>query len=80
MLPQTHINQRRGEIQRMRSRINHRLDEITSTALVVGIDIVKNVHWSRFVDYRGRETGKAISFTNDRDGFCKIITMIEKLT
>ena len=69
----THKNQRRGEIQQM-NKINQRLVEISETSLIVGVDIARNVHWARFVDYRGREISKAISFKNNRQGFENIET------
>lgn len=64
----------------MKNRINQRLDEITPTTLIVGIDIAKSVHWARFVDYRGREVGKVISFTCNHQGFERIIASIKELS
>jgi len=58
--------------------INNRLEEITTATLVMGVDIAKEIHWARFVDCRGVEIGKAISFRNDRKGFEKIVAEIEK--
>jgi len=63
----------------MKERINERLEEITGTTLIVGIDIAKSVHWARFVDYRGREVGKVISFKCDRKGFESIVTRIKEI-
>jgi len=63
----------------MINRNNDRLDEITTTTLIVGIDIAKSVHWVRFVDYRGKEIGKALSFGNDRQGFESILTRIQEI-
>ena len=60
----------------MKNRTNARLEEITTRTLVVGVDIAKKVHWVRFVDYRGVEFGKAVSFQNDRLGFEKIVARI----
>jgi transposase len=45
----------------------------------VGIDIAKEVHWARFVDYRGMEVGKAISFRSNRKGFDSIETKIREI-
>ena len=56
-----------------------RIETITATTLVVGIDIAKKVHWASFSDYRGIAIGKAISFTNNRGGFEKIVAKIEQL-
>ena len=62
----------------MKDRINQRLEEITATTLIMGVDIAKEVHWARFVDYRGVEVAKAVSFKNDRQGFESIIARIEE--
>ena len=62
-----------------KNRTNQRLEEITPATLVVGVDIAKSVHWARFVDYRGREIGKPISFTCNRQGFEKIVTRIREI-
>ena len=53
----------------MKNQINQRLEGITVGTLIVGVDIAKAVHWARFVDYRGMEVGKAISFRSNRKGF-----------
>jgi transposase len=63
----------------MKNRINQRIEEITATTLIIGVDIAKTVHWARFVDYRGIEVGKAVSFRSDRKGFERIVTKIEEI-
>jgi transposase len=63
----------------MKSRITQRLEEITATTLIVGVDIAKTIHWARFVDYRGLEVGKAVSFRSDRKGFESIVTRIDEI-
>ena len=63
----------------MRNRNNERLEAITATTLVVGVDISKVVQWARFVDYRGREAGKAVSFRNNRKGFESIVARIQQI-
>jgi len=55
------------------------LEEITTGTLIVGVDVAKAVHWARFVDYRGKEVCKAISFRNSREGFEKIVTRIREI-
>ncbi|MCL1843550.1 MAG: hypothetical protein FWF79_07030 [Defluviitaleaceae bacterium] len=35
----------------MKNRTNQRLEEVTVTTLVVGMDIAKSKHWARFTDY-----------------------------
>ena len=63
----------------MKNRTNQRLEEVTVNTLIVGMDIAKSKHWARFTDYRGLEMGKAVSFTNDREGFESIVARIEQL-
>lgn len=62
----------------MKNRTNQRLEEITAGTLIVGVDVAKSVQWARFVDYRGIEIGKAISFKNDRQGFESIVARIQE--
>ena len=63
----------------MTRKQTERIEAITATTLVVGIDIAKKVQWSSYTDYRGIEVGKAISFTNDRAGFEKIVAKIKQV-
>jgi len=60
----------------MGNRENRKLDEITEGTLIMGVDVAKEVQWARFVDDRGREIGKAVSFRNDRRGFETIVAEI----
>jgi len=68
-----------GEIQQMKNRTNQRLEEITTETLIVGIDVAKTVQWARFVDYRGMEIGKTVSFKNSRQGFESIVARIREI-
>jgi len=63
----------------MRNGANQRLEEITITTLIVGVDIAKTTHYARFTDYRGMEIGKAISFKSDAEGFESIVAKIEQI-
>ena len=63
----------------MKNRTNQRLEAITPTTLIVGVDVAKSLQWARFTDYRGIEIGKALSFKNNRKGFETIITRIEEI-
>jgi len=63
----------------MKNRTNQKLEEITAGTLIVGTDIAKEEHWSRFVDYRGIEIGKAISFKNNRQGYESILARIKEI-
>ena len=61
----------------MKNRMNEKLEAITPRTLVVGVDVAKSLQWARFVDYRGMEQGKALSFQNNRQGFEAIVARIE---
>ena len=63
----------------MKNRANQRLEEITITTLIVGIDIAKTTHYARFTDYRGMEIGKAVSFKSNAEGFEAIVARIEQI-
>ena len=63
----------------MKKGINGKIEEITVNTLIVGVDIAKEVQYARFVDYRGIEVGKTVSFTSEKKGFEKIIAEIKKI-
>lgn len=63
----------------MKNRVNQRLEEITPTTLIVGVDVAKSLQWARFVDYRGMEVGKTVSFRTGKIGFNSIISEIKKI-
>jgi transposase len=63
----------------LKERLNEKLQAITFSTLVVGIDIAKKNQWARFVDCRGIEHGKALKFGNNKNGFEKILTTIFEL-
>lgn len=63
----------------MKNRNNQKLEAITVSTLIVGVDIAKELQWARFVDYRGLEQGKAFKFQNDKNGFESILTNIKDL-
>ena len=56
-----------------------KLEAITFSTLVVGVDIAKHNQWARFVDCRGIEHDKAIKFENNRNGFNEILTRIYQI-
>lgn len=62
-----------------KSRLNQKIEAVTLRTLVVGIDIAKERQWARFVDCRGVECGKALNFSNDRDGFERILSKIRQI-
>ena len=56
-----------------------KLEAITASTLIVGVDIAKNVQWARFTDYRGLEIGKALKFNNNKEGFDSILASIKAI-
>lgn len=58
---------------------NQLIENITSSHLVVGIDIAQQTHVARAVNFRGIIIGKALLFTNDEDGFNSLLQWIQKL-
>ena len=63
----------------MKNRNTQRIEEIGERTLIVGVDIAKLVHWARFVDFRGKEVGEAISFKCDRQGFESIVSKVQEI-
>ena len=63
----------------MKNRTNQRIEEITVGTLIVGVDVAKETQWARFVDYRGVEHGKAVSFKNNRKGYESIVIKIHEI-
>ena len=49
---------------------NEKIEQVTDTTMVVGIDIGSQTHYARAFDNRGRELTKRVySFQNDIEGF-----------
>lgn len=63
-----------------KSQLNQKIEAVTLRTLVVGIDIAKEKQWARFVDCRGVECGKAMFFSNDRNGFDTILAKIRQIS
>src|SRR5450756_404180 len=63
----------------MINRNVEKLEAITLSTLVVGVDIAKETQWARFVDYRGLESGKVLRFHNDKQGFDSILASIRSI-
>lgn len=58
---------------------NQRIEQITTNHLVIGIDIAKEIHVARAVNFRGIELGNSCSFSNDFDGFNRFLKWIQSL-
>jgi transposase len=57
-------------------KFNQRIERITSTHLVIGIDIAKETHFARAMNFRGVECGRTVSFNNDEAGVKKLLQWI----
>lgn len=58
---------------------NQKLEAVTFTTLIVGVDIAKHFQWARFVDCRGIEKDKAVKFENNKNGFEAILARIQRI-
>jgi transposase len=65
----------------MHSTQNERINQITitSSTLIVGVDIAKFKHVARAQDYRGVELGKPMTFENSREGFELFVRWFQKI-
>jgi transposase len=58
------------------NQLNNKIESINLSTLVIGVDIAKNTHIARAVDYRGIELGKALAFENNIEGFAFFLNWI----
>jgi transposase len=58
---------------------NHKISQITSETLIVGVDIAKHNHVARAQDFRGLELGKTCFFENTKAGFHSFLDWINQL-
>ena len=58
---------------------NHKISQITSETLIVGVDIAKHNHVARAQDFRGLELGKTCFFENTKAGFHSFLDWITEL-
>lgn len=58
---------------------NQRIERITSHHLIIGIDIAKFTHVARATDYRGIERGAYLAFSNDLEGYEKLLQWMQAL-
>jgi hypothetical protein len=63
----------------MNSTQNQKITQITSTTLIVGVDIAKFKHVARAQDFRGVEYGKPIAFENSLEGFECFVSWFRKI-
>ncbi len=59
---------------------NEKIEQVTDSTLVVGVDIGSQLHYARAFDNRGHElTKRVFSFRNDLEGFNSFNAWAEKL-
>lgn len=56
---------------------NTKIMSITENTLIIGVDIAKEAHVARAINFRGYEYGKYIEFKNTQYGFDELIEWIE---
>jgi transposase len=56
----------------MKSTQNEKISQIKISTLVVGIDVAKEIHYARAVDFRGIELSKLLRFSNTAEGFARL--------
>ena len=62
----------------MRS-LQEKLQRITQTTIIVGVDAAKEVHWARITDYRGVDLAKPVRVHNSIGGFENLLSKVETL-
>ena len=58
---------------------NEKIQRITSTTIIVGIDVAKKIHWARITDHRGIDLSKPFKVHNSIDGFENLVSRIGKI-
>ncbi|CCF16879.1 transposase family protein [Brevibacillus laterosporus GI-9] len=58
---------------------NHKIAQITSQTLIIGVDIAKYKHVARAQNFRGLEFGKAFHFENTNSSFKHFLDWIQQL-
>lgn len=57
----------------------HKIELITESALIIGIDIAKKTHWARFTDSRGIPISKPFKIPNNAEGMAQFSDKISEL-
>ncbi|MCY9662357.1 transposase [Paenibacillus chondroitinus] len=63
----------------MHSTQNDRINQITFSILIIGVDIAKFRHVARAQDFRGVEFGKPLTFEINREGFKLFVSWFRKI-
>ena len=63
----------------MVNRTNERLEAVTATTVIVGIDVAKEIHWARITNYRGVDLCKPVKINNNIKGFESLVEKLKKI-
>ncbi len=74
----TPINTHQGE-STMNNNRNQRINQVTNSTLILGIDIAKRTHYACAVDDRGRELSKSFSVQQSNQGFQQFYIHLHQL-
>ncbi|WP_088225472.1 IS110 family transposase [Desulfosporosinus sp. FKB] len=58
---------------------NEKLNQLSETSIVIGVDIASKLHYARAFDWRGVELGKVFKFANSAEGFKDLSAWIGQL-
>ena len=58
---------------------NEKLNQLSETSIVIGVDIASELHYARAFDWRGVELGKVFKFANSAEGFKDLSAWIGRL-
>ncbi|WP_338484534.1 IS110 family transposase [Alkalicoccus halolimnae] len=61
---------------KMQDQQNQRIARISSSHLIIGVDIAQHHHVARAVNYRGIAFGKPLAFENNEEGFTRLLDRI----
>ena len=59
---------------------NEKFRKINDKTLVGGIDVAKDIHEVKWVNWRGEQIGKGLRFNNNRQDFEKLIRQMGQVT
>ncbi len=63
----------------MKYNQNYKLNQITESTLIIGVDIAKKKHFARAFDWRGIELDKVIGFKSNKSGFSTFTEWVKEV-
>lgn len=58
--------------------MQNKIERVTPTTIIVGIDAAKETHWARMTDWRGIDLTRPFKIQNSMEGFESLLSRIEK--